>query len=400
MLQGLEAKVEGEGVGAAGEAFRSPAGSHQAAPVRGEFRVLMIAGGTGGHIFPALAVAEELRARSERSQSNDGCRIEFLGTTRGLESRLIPARGFSLHTVAAAGLKGIGGMQKFRNLMVLPRTALETARILQEFRPDVVVGLGSYLAGPAMLEAAVKDVPTLLIEPNAVPGFTNRVLAPVIRRAAVGFEQAARFYGGKARLTGHAVRKAFAEVPPKSHTPPFTVLIVGGSQGAKAINECVANSLPLLERDRERLKFVHQTGERDYNVVKTAYQERRISADVRPFIDDMPAEFARADLIVSRAGATAVSEIAAAGKASLLIPFPHATDQHQLENARLLQRAGAARVIEQVNLTPDAWVREIWDMLNRPDRIAEMERHARTLARTDAAERIAELIEGLAATGH
>lgn len=361
----------------------------------GEFRVLMIAGGTGGHIFPALAVADELRGRGKHRGDNRSYRIEFLGTTRELESRLIPTQGYPLHTVAAAGLKGISGEKMLRNLIVLPRSVVQTATVLRQFCPDVVVGLGSYLAGPAILEAALGGIPTVLIEPNAVPGFTNRVLAPVIDRAVVGFEETARFYGGKARVTGHAVRKAFFEIPPRSHTPPFTILIVGGSQGSRGLNDCILKGLPLLESFREQLNWVHQTGERDYNDVKGAYHERGIAADVRAFIDDMPAAFARADLIVSRAGATAVSEIAAAGKASLLIPFPAAADQHQLENARVMGRAGAARFVKEKGLTPERLVREICELVDQPILLAQMERCARALARPDAAERIADLIEGL-----
>ncbi len=398
---------------------------HRAVPEENGLRILMIAGGTGGHIFPALTVAEELRARAERRRLSilpgvDGVeesrvqaerprligtsphggggarpRIMFLGTNRGLESRLIPARGFALRTVRSAGLRGIGGWQKILNLLVLPQSAFETALVLREFRPDIVVGMGGYLAGPAVLEAALQDIPTLLVEPNAVPGFTNRVLAPLVRLAAVGFEEAAHFYGSRASVTGHPVRKAFWEIPAKAHVPPFTVLILGGSQGSKAINDRVLESLPLLAPEAGQLRFIHQTGERDYKVVHEAYQERGIPAEVCVFIENMPEAFARADLIISRAGAATVAELEAAGKAALLIPFPAATDHHQRENARALERVKAARVVEQAELTPQRLVKELRDLLSRPDRLAEMERQARGLARPDATERIAELIEGL-----
>lgn len=359
-------------------------------------RVLMAAGGTGGHIFLALAVAEELVARGARGgPAGTVPSVMFLGTGRGLESRLIPAAGFPLCTVAAAGLKGIGGWKKLRNLLVLPRSAVETASVLRELQPGVVVGVGGYLAGPVMLEAALRDIPTLLIEPNAVPGFTNRVLAVVVRRAVVGFEEAARFYGSKACVTGHPVRKAFSFIPAKEHVPPFTVLIVGGSQGSAAINDCVIKGLPLLARKAGQVRVIHQTGERDYNAVREAYQERGISSEVQAFIENMPEAFARADLVVSRAGATTVAELAAAGKAALLIPFPAATDHHQLENARAMARAGAARVIEQAGLTPARLVEEIWDLLGCPERLVEMERGAKSLARPDAAVQIASLIEEL-----
>jgi len=359
-------------------------------------RVLMVAGGTGGHIFPVLAVAEELRSRADGQEPGEEYEIMFLGTTRGLEARLIPDAGFPLRTVAAAGLKGIGGLRKLRNLLVLPRSAVETALILREFEPDVVVGVGGYLAGPAMLEAALQDIPTLLIEPNAVPGFTNRLLAPMVRLAAVGFEEAAGFYGPKARVTGHPVRKAFSRLEPKAHLPPFTVLVMGGSQGSAAINGCVIKSLPLLAKEARELRFIHQTGERDYNAVRQAFEEQGLSAEVYAFVENVPEVFARADLIVSRAGATAVAELAAAGKAALLIPFPGATDHHQLENARAVERAGAARLVEQGELTPERLVEEIRDLLGQPARLVGMERSARRLARPDAAARIADLIQGLA----
>ena len=372
------------------------------------FRILMVAGGTGGHIFPALTVAEELRARGERS----GCpyEIEFLGTHRPLEARLIPAAGFRLRTVDAAGLKGIGGIQRLRNFLVLPRTAIEVAGILGDFRPQVVVGVGGYLAGPVMLEAALVNIPTILIEPNARPGFTNRLLAPMVRAAAVGFPETAHLYGEKARVTGHPVRRAFFDIPPRRRVPqallpvghgsqpgvavpPFTILVVGGSQGSSAINKAVLGALPLLAREAGGMRIIHQTGEHDYNEIRKTYQEGSLPAEVHPFIDDMPGALAQADLVISRAGATAVAELAAAGRASVLIPFPGATDQHQLENARTMEQAGAARVIVQSELTPARLAQEIQELIASSATLERMESSARQLARPDAAARIADLVE-------
>jgi UDP-N-acetylglucosamine--N-acetylmuramyl-(pentapeptide) pyrophosphoryl-undecaprenol N-acetylglucosamine transferase len=366
---------------------------------REAMRVLMIAGGTGGHIFPALAVAQELRARGGGSGPDSRhYSIEFLGTTRTLEGRLIPAAGFPLRAIPAAGLKGFSVLKMLRNFLWLPRTALEAGKALRQFRPGVVVGVGGYLAGPVMLEAALRGIPTLLIEPNAVPGFTNRVLAPIVTLAAVGFEKTAHFYGSKARVTGHPVRSEFQEIPRKVHVPPFTVLVVGGSQGSRAINAAMVASIPLLARDAAGVKIIHQTGEREYEAVRKVYQEARFTADVYTFIDNMPLAFAGADLVISRAGALAVAELAAAGKASLLIPFSAATDQHQLENARVLERAGAARIIEETGLTPERLAREILDLLSSPSRLTQMEQHARNLARPNAVSRIVDLVEKLAAS--
>jgi len=271
--------------------------------------------------------------------------------------------------------------------------------ILGKFRPDVVAGVGGYVAGPAMLEAALVGIPTLLIEPNAVSGFTNRVLAPFVKAAAVGFEEAAASYRGKAVVTGHAVRRAFFDVPPREHAAPYTILVLGGSQGSTAINDCVVRSLALFSQCGERPRFIHQTGERDYNSVRPAYQERGFPAEVMAFVEDVPAALARADLVISRAGANTVGELAAAGKAAVLIPFPGATDQHQLGNARALARVGGARIIEQRELTPERLVGEVRDLFAAPGKLTEMERAARSLARPDAAERIADLIEELGERG-
>jgi UDP-N-acetylglucosamine--N-acetylmuramyl-(pentapeptide) pyrophosphoryl-undecaprenol N-acetylglucosamine transferase len=247
-----------------------------------------------------------------------------------------------------------------------------------------------------MLEAALKDIPTLLIELNAVPGFTNRLLASVVRRAAVGFPETAAVCGSKAVVTGHPVRKAFFSIPLKKHVPPFTVLILGGSQGAQPLNRIVLESIPLLATETARWRFFHQSGERDYAAVRDAYEASGFEGEVLPFIDDMPGALARADLVVSRAGAMTVAELAAAGKAAVFVPFPGATDQHQLSNARALERVGAARVIEQGDLSPQRLVHELRELVGDPDKLAEMGRRAKSLACPQAAERIADLIEELA----
>jgi UDP-N-acetylglucosamine--N-acetylmuramyl-(pentapeptide) pyrophosphoryl-undecaprenol N-acetylglucosamine transferase len=373
-------------------------------------RILMVAGGTGGHIFPALAVADELRKRGESSGAT--YQIEFLGTHRPLEAKLIPAAGFPLRTVDAAGLKGIHGIQRLRNLWVLPKTALITARILRKFRPRVVVGVGGYLAGPVMLEAALVGIPTVLIEPNARPGFTNRLLAPVVRIAALGFAETAPVYGRKARVTGLPVRQAFFDIPPRAVAPallpagesiqpgvavsPFTILVVGGSQGSRAINQAMVKVPPLLVQELGAVRIIHQTGEHDYNEILNAYQAQGLAAEVHAFIDDIPGTLAQADLVISRAGATAVAELAAAGRAAVLVPFPGAADQHQLENARAMEKAGAARVVVQSELTPERLAKEIRELMASPAALTGMETSARSLARPGAAARIADLIESLA----
>ena len=362
-----------------------------------QVRILMAAGGTGGHIFPALAVANELRRRSELSDAG-GAQYEtvFLGTGRGLESRVIPSAGYRLETIRGAGLKGISGWKRVLNVARLPRSAFEAARLLYRLRPRVVLGIGGYISGPVMLEAALAGIPTLLYEPNAVPGFTNRILAPVVQLAAVGFESSLAVYGAKGRLTGHPVRQEFYEVEPKIHKSPYTVLVVGGSQGARALNQCVMESLPLWGSHGEgTLSFIHQTGEADYNAVKAVYGNQWAGSEVCAFIDNIVEAFSRADLVVCRAGATTVAELAAAGKASILIPYPSAADQHQLHNARALERAGAACVIEQKDLKPARLVECVLSLLGNRGELTGMEQRAKSLASPLAASHIADLLEDL-----
>lgn len=353
-------------------------------------RVLVAAGGTGGHIFPALAVAEELARRRETS----GARFQFLGTARGLEPRLIESAGFPYRSIRAAGLKGIRGWRRAGNFAVLPGTFWDSFRVLREFRPDVVIGMGGYVAGPVLLEAALLGIPTVLIEPNASPGFTNRVLARVVAGAAIGFEQTAKYFGTKARLTGLPVRRTFFDVRPREHRPPFEILVFGGSQGSAALNRCLVESLPLLAS--RPWHIVHQTGGREFSAVTEEYSRAGVKGEVRAFIDDMPAAFARADLIICRAGASTVGELEAGGRAALLVPFPGATDQHQLQNARALERAGAAVVLEQSELSPARLTAELDALLASPERLSGLEQAARSLAKPDAAAEIVKLIEEVA----
>lgn len=385
-------------------ALNAPAGRREGIGSRtAGIRVLFAAGGTGGHIFPALAVAKALQSRWCRAEKSVGIaapgRIEFVGAGRPIERQVIPAAGFALHTVAAAGLKGIRGWRRFRNVLVLPQSFWDTGKLLRSFRPDVVAGVGGYVAGPVMLEASLSGIPSLLIEPNASPGFTNRTLSRFVRAAAVGFPDAARFYGPKARVTGHPVRAEFSDVGPKQHAPPYSILILGGSQGSMAINTAVIDALPTLAGRPDVVSVVHQTGERDYARVRGAYEALCFPADIRAFIDDVAGAFQTADLVICRSGASTVAELAAAGKASLLIPFPDATDNHQLANARAMERAGGARVLEQRELTAATLAAAVAAMLE-PDVLSGMDRAARTLARPDAADRIADLIEELAWRGN
>ena len=353
-------------------------------------RVLFAAGGTGGHIYPAIAVAKELTARHADAA------VRFVGTARGLETRLVPQAGFELSLIESAGLMNMGLRARARNLAVLPKSFLGARRLLAEFRPDVVVGAGGYVTGPVLLTAAMTGRPTLVMESNAVPGFTNRRLARFVRAAAVSFEMTAPYFGGKAVVTGNPVRREFFDTPAKPRDPSrVELLIFGGSQGARAVNEATVAALPHLETFRGALRITHQTGRLDFDKVRAAYARAGwdMSADVREYIDDMVAAFAVSDLIVSRAGATTAAELMAAGKTAIMVPLPGQIEQQR--NAEALERGGAARMILQAELTGERLAAEIAALVENPDEITRRERAARQLAKPDAAAAVVGMIERL-----
>jgi UDP-N-acetylglucosamine--N-acetylmuramyl-(pentapeptide) pyrophosphoryl-undecaprenol N-acetylglucosamine transferase len=353
-------------------------------------KVLFAAGGTGGHIFPAIAVAKELMKRHENAE------ILFVGTAKGLETRIIPENGFQLSLIHSAGLKNVGFKGQIKGLAVLPKSFLEARQIIRQFRPHVVVGAGGYVSGPVVAMAAIMGVPTLVMDSNALPGFTNRQLARFIDKAALTFEVSLPYFGKKGVVTGNPVRREFFEVPPKSRGEKFHVLVFGGSQGARAINNAMADALHPLARFNGYLSITHQTGEADFERLRDVYANSNFAiADVRPFISDMPAEFAKADLIISRAGATTCAELTAAGKASIMIPLPTAADDHQRKNAEALESGGASKMILQTDLTPEKLAGEISKMIEQPDAVDAMERAAKAMGREDAAEKTADLIEEL-----
>lgn len=353
-------------------------------------KLLIAGGGTGGHVFPALAVAREWLSRDAERE------VVFVGTQRGLEAKLVPQAGFPLETIRVAGLKGIGGMRLVRNAAMLLPALWDSAALLHRHRFAAGFGVGGYAAGPVILAAAAHFLPTVIFEPNAEPGFTNLVLANLVTRVATAYEAAAVRMGRKAVVTGCPVRREFFGCPPREHAAPFHVLITGGSQGALAINRAVVDALDLLAVRKKELSVVHQTGERDYNAVRMAYARREFPAEVQPFLSNMAEHFAQADLIVCRAGAITVAEVAAAGRAAILIPFGAATDSHQLRNAQMLERAGAARLIGEDALTPERLAGEIFALFDQPGRLREMEQRARQLARPRAAEDMVDLIEQVA----
>lgn len=354
-------------------------------------RVILAGGGTGGHVIPALAIARELR-------DHHGADVLFIGTSRGLETRLVPAAGFPLKLVEVGQLKNVSLATRVRTMLALPRALFRAASLVREFRPGVVIGVGGYASGPGMLAAALAGVPTLAFEPNYVPGLANRLVSPMISAAAVQFPQTGRAFR-KHVVTGIPVRPEFFRLPERAGGAP-TLLVFGGSQGARAINRAVVEALPGLRERVPDIHVIHQTGERDYDESQAAYLHSGISAELHRFIDDMPATFARADLIICRSGASTVAEVAAAGKPAIFIPFPRAADDHQLRNAEALARDGAALLIRESDLSRERLIDTVASLLGDRERLAAVGAAARAHAYPDAAARIALLAATLAGVRH
>lgn len=346
-------------------------------------RAILAGGGTGGHVIPALAIAQELKKKY-------AAEVLFIGTARGIETRLVPAAGYALRLIQVGALKNVSLATRAKTALDLPRAIWNSWRLLNDYRPDVVIGVGGYASGPMMLAAALTGVPTLAFEPNVVPGFANRLVAPMVSAAAVHFEQTGRYFR-RYQVTGVPVRQAFFEARPQANHPNPTLLVFGGSQGAHAINQTMLEALPLFREKLPQIHIVHQTGERDYNDAQTKYANSGVAAAVHRFIDNMPAMFAQADLLLCRSGASTVAEITAAAKPAIFVPFPRAADDHQRVNAQALARAGAAAVLEESSLTSQRLVETITSLLTDSRRLEKMGVAARKLAHPNAAAEIAEM---------
>jgi UDP-N-acetylglucosamine--N-acetylmuramyl-(pentapeptide) pyrophosphoryl-undecaprenol N-acetylglucosamine transferase len=352
-------------------------------------KAILAGGGTGGHVIPAIAIAQEL-------QKDYGAEVLFIGTARGIENRLVPAAGFPLQLIQVGALNKVSFKTRLKTSVDLPRAVLHSRRILSEFRPDVVIGVGGYASGPAMLAAILKRIPTLAFEPNYVPGFANRRVARFVSAAAVHFEETAKYFRN-AKVTGVPVRHAFFEIREKSSANSVpTLLVFGGSQGAHTINQAMIESAGALQARVPGIHILHQTGERDYNYAQTAYTSLRGLGEAYRFMDDMPGFFARADLILCRSGASTVAELTAAGKPAILVPFPRAADDHQKKNAEALERAGAAVMLEESKLTGDSLVATVSALLGNRDRLEKMRNAAHHLAHPNAARDIAVMAAKLA----
>jgi UDP-N-acetylglucosamine--N-acetylmuramyl-(pentapeptide) pyrophosphoryl-undecaprenol N-acetylglucosamine transferase len=348
-------------------------------------RVVIAGGGTGGHLYPGIAVARELLAQRPDAQ------ISFVGTARGIESRVIPREGFELDLIRSGGLKGKSIADRARGAALLPVSIADAWAVVSKRRPDLVIGVGGYSSGPVVLTAAVRGVATMLLEQNAVPGLTNRLLARVVKAAAVTFDSTQAFFGSKAFVSGNPVRPEFLTAGSQQESAlddqatVTRVLVFGGSQGAHAINVAMVEAAARLAAEGPHLHLTHQTGERDVEMVRTGYRQAGLQAVVEPFLYDMGRQLGAADLIVCRAGATTLAEITAAGRAAILVPLPTATDDHQRRNAEALGASGAAEVLLQRDLTGATLAERMLALAADRERRRRLAAAAKSLARPEAA---------------
>ena len=348
---------------------------------------MVAGGGTGGHLFPGVAVAKEIRRRFKKAE------VLFVTGRRKMESEVLRNEGFRQVSIAVEGMKGRGLLRGVLVAFKLPWSLFQSLWIIRGFSPHVVLGVGGYSAGPVCLAARLMGVPSAVHEQNSFPGLTNRLLCRVVNRVFISFEESRKhFSGGSIRLTGNPIRPDFAaqEVPSDKRGRPFTVLVVGGSQGARAINGAFLEAMTLLKKKNRSCRVLHQTGELDYPNTEALYRERGLEGEVTPFIQDMAGAYREADLVVSRAGAGAIFEIAAMGKPSLLIPYPFAANRHQETNAQVLVEAGAAEMILQENLTGELLADRITAYMEDRAALERMAEAARRVSKPDAAKRIAD----------
>jgi len=344
--------------------------------------IMIAGGGTGGHLFPGVAIAEEFLRR------DSGHRILFVGTDRGLEKRVLGGLGFSLRTIDIEGVKGRGLAKTLKALLKIPGSLMQAVEIISDFKPTIVIGVGGYASGPAVMAAFLRGIKTAIAEQNAIPGLTNRILGRFAARIFVSFAETGKWFAKrKTVVTGNPIRANFV-VAGKAEDKKndfFRILVFGGSQGAHAVNEAVIDSLEYLQHLKDRIRFTHQTGMEDRDSVVRRYKDRGIDAVVEPFIMDMAAAYRSADLLICRAGATSIAEITAMGKASILVPFPYAINDHQTKNAQVLVRGGAARMIPQRELSGRCLAEVIESMYAHPEALRDMEQASAQLGNARAA---------------
>jgi len=345
-------------------------------------RIVIAGGGTGGHLFPGVAVAEEARARWPDAE------ITFVGTARGIEARVLPGLGWPLELIEVSGLKTVGVLGALRGMIRLPRALLQARRLVKRLAPDVVLGVGGYASGPVVLMARLRGLPTAICEQNSIPGLTNKILGRLVRTVFLAFDESRRFFAAKKIvMSGNPVRRgllAKLQGATAAGDGKLHVLVCGGSQGAVAVNELASAALASLA-GAHPLAIVHQTGERDREATAARYAAAGVTAECTAFISDMAAAYARADLVIGRAGATTVAELAIAGKPAVLIPYPFAADNHQERNGREMADRGAALMLRQADTTAATLADALRPLLADPAKRAAMGDAMRALGKPGAA---------------
>ncbi len=359
--------------------------------------IVIAGGGTGGHVFPAIAIAKELKKEIAN------IKITFVGTTKGIESKIIPKEGYDIRFIKSEGLVGKNIFRTVKSALKIPLSLKDSKRILKELQPELVLGVGGYSSGPVVLCAALMGIPTIIHEQNTLPGLTNKLLGRFVDTIAVSYHESIKFFPQeKTYLTGNPVRLEILKGDRKRGCKIFsldgklfTIFVFGGSLGATRINSAVSEALAYLEPFKDRIQFLHQTGDKDFEAVKKTYREREFKGTVIPFAYEMADAYAMADLIISRAGATTLAELTACGKAAILVPYPFAAGNHQEINARKLWDVGAAQMVLDKDLNGKTLAELIKYLLEDPDAIGHMERTSKSLGNPEATKRIIELILGL-----
>jgi len=352
-------------------------------------RVVIAGGGTGGHLYPGIALAKALKRQDMDIE------ISFVGTQKGLEAKVLPREGFELKTILSAGLLGKKRLSRWMSWVKLPVGTAQSMCFLIRKRPDLVVGVGGYASGPLVLSAWILRVPILIHEQNSIPGLTNKWLGKIANKVAVSFKESAKFFSkDKIEVTGNMIREEFCqprETFPKGPRGLFRVLVLGGSQGAHSINVAMMEALESLTSKKGNIHITHQTGESDFAMVKREYEKSGFSHDVRPFIDGMAEQYRKASLVICRAGATTLAEVTACGKVSVLIPYPHAAHNHQEKNARVLEAANAGELVLDHELSGTRITQSILRALEDPQRLEEMEENSYQLGSRDATEKVRQI---------
>lgn len=349
-----------------------------------ERRILFSGGGTAGHLYPALAVSHRMRER------RSGIKCTFVGSSRKLEKNLMDFHKADFIPLKVEGIKG-RGWKALRGFVLLPFAFLKSLAILIKIRPHLSIGMGGFSSGPVVLLSAWLGVPTMIMEQNALPGLTNRMLRRWVKKAVVSYPGTLKHFGNKGVLIGNPVREEFTRIPAKKREEKLTVLIFGGSQGSHFLNVNICRSLPEMKTCREQLEIIHQTGEKDLEWVRQQYMDEGFSAVVEAFFFDMASRLALADIVISRAGATTVAELISARKASILVPFAQSADNHQLFNALELTAVDGAEVITEKEFTPEALAGKIINFIRHKERLDRMEQNLAQLQNPDVAERITDL---------